>query len=293
MITDLWNNFRTYFTKGWAAFCAVIVFLTGLIGGSNITNSPEVKLVSTDKIVLEKSLCSSQGITTDGEFYYTSGAMAAVGINGLAKWTVDGYERVCVNFMAIPSKYVEEYGSNHIGGISYYDGKIYASVEDKSDSHPMVLVYDAETLKYTGTAYELSKELLPTGIPWCAVDAENGYLYASQFRDIDYILAFNLDDMSFSHKIMLSQRVTRIQGCEVYNGKLYMSYDAKDSADEEVLSADVRTGEVATVFTRHVSQVDNEAEGITVYPMKDGSLYHILDYDKTVAVNVRHYAPEV
>ena len=33
----------------------------------------------------------------------------------------------------------------------------------------------------------------------------------------------------------------------------------------------------------------NEAEGVTVYPMEDGSLIHVLDYDKTIGVYIRHY----
>jgi hypothetical protein len=34
----------------------------------------------------------------------------------------------------------------------------------------------------------------------------------------------------------------------------------------------------------------NEAEDITVYPMADGTLIHVLDYNKTIGVYLRHYA---
>ena len=106
------------------------------------------------------------------------------------------------------------------------------------------------------------------------------------------ISAYNLEDMSFSHKIELSEPIDRIQGAEVYNGKMYMSYDVKNSATEEVLTVDVKTGKVEKLFERTVSGRDHEAEGLTVYPMADGSLIHIADYDKLISVNIRHYTLE-
>ena len=54
--------------------------------------------------------------------------------------------------------------------------------------------------------------------------------------------------------------------------------------------ADISTGEVSELCTRSLpAMAGNEAEGLTIYPMEDGSLFHILDYDKTVGVYVRHY----
>ena len=125
---------------------------------------------------------------------------------------------------------------------------------------------------------------------YCAVDGENGYLYTSQFHETDCILAYNLDDMTFSHKIMLSEPIDRIQGAEYYDGLLYMSYDVAGSATEKVQTVDVKTGEVETLFERTVSGRDHEAEGLTVYPMDDGSFIHVADYDKLISVTIRHYS---
>ena len=96
--------------------------------------------------------------------------------------------------------------------------------------------------------------------------------------------------MTFSHKIMLSEEITRIQGAEYYDGLLYMSYDVKGSATEKVQTVDVKTGEVKTLFERTVSGRDHEAEGLTVYPMEDGSFVHVSDYDKLITVTIRHYS---
>ncbi len=282
--------FKSLMFPCWSLFSAFIILLSGLINGGDITCSPNAELIRTDKFTLDEALLMSQGITTDGEYYYTAGSIAALDLVGMGKWTVDGFEKVAYDHTAVPKELKEKYGSDHIGGISYYDGKIYAALEDESDTYNLIAIYNAEDLSYTGVYYDLGTEYLDDGIPYCAVDAENGYLYTSPFHETDCILAYNLKDMTFSHKIVLSEPVDRIQGAEYYNGLLYMSYDVKGSATEQVQTVDVKTGEVKLLFERTVSGRDHEAEGLTVYPMADGSLIHIADYDKLISVNIRHYS---
>ncbi len=274
----------------WAIISSLVILISGVINGGNITSSPNVELVKTDQFTLDEALLMSQGITTDGEYFYTSGSIAALDLVGMAKWTADGFEKVISTHSAIPNEIKEKYNSDHIGGISYYDGKIYAATEDETDTYNLILIYDAETLEFTGEYYDLGTEYLDDGIPYCAIDSENGYLYTSQFHETDCILAYNIDDMTFSHKIILSEPVDRIQGAEYYDGLLYMSYDVSGTATEKVQTVDVKTGEVKTLFERTVSGRDNEAEGLTVYPMEDGSFIHISDYDKLISVNIRHYS---
>ncbi len=284
------ESIKSILYPGWALFSAFVIFISGIINAGEITCSPNAELVETNQFTLDEALLMSQGITTDGEYYYTAGSIAAVDLVGMAKWTVDGFEKVAYNHFAIPREIKKKYNSDHIGGISYYDGKIYAATEDETDTYNLILIYDAETLEYTGEYYDLGTEYLDDGIPYCAVDGENGYLYTSPFHETDYVLAYNLDDMSFSHKIMLSEPIDRIQGAEYYNGLLYMSYDVGGSATEKVQTLDVKTGKVETLFERTVSGRDHEAEGLTVYPMEDGSFIHIADYDKLISVSIRHYS---
>lgn len=274
----------------WALVGSVVILLSGVINGGDITCSPNAELIRTEQFTLDEALLMSQGITTDGEYFYTSGSIAALDLVGMAKWTADDFEKVIYNHSAIPKEIKEKYNSDHIGGISYYNGKIYAATEDDTDTNNLILIFDAETLEFTGEYYDLGTEYLDDGIPYCAVDGENGYLYTSQFHETDCILAYNLDDMTFSHKIMLSEPVDRIQGAEYYDGLLYMSYDVEDSATEKVQTVDVKTGKVKTLFERTVSGRDHEAEGLTVYPMEDGSFIHIADYDKLISVSIRHYS---
>ena len=113
--------------------------------------------------------------------------------------------------------------------------------------------------------------------------------YNPPFNEVDYIVACDLETMEFSHIIELSETVYRIQGGEVYEGLLYLSNDDESNSDK-IYTVDISTGEVKRLCTRTLpAAAGNEAEGLTVYPMEDGSLIHVLDYDKTIGVYVRHY----
>lgn len=272
----------------WSILLTICMVLTGIMDMGTPKSTKEVELVKEEKMVLDAAMYAGQGITTDGEYFYTSGSLTALGVAGLAKWDIETLEQLQVNPKAIPEECREKYESDHIGGISYYDGKIYASVENEPEDYSLIITYDAATLQPMDM-YEMPNEYLPDGIPWCAVDADNGYLYCSPFSDVNYIVACDLETMEFSHLIELSEEITRIQGGEVYEGVLYLSHD-DESNDDRVLMVDISTGKVSELCTRSLPGLaGNEAEGLTIYPMEDGSLIHILDYDKTVGVYVRHY----
>ena len=269
---------------------SICMLLTGFLDSGTPKSSTNVELVREDKLVFTDAMYSGQGVTTDSEYYYTSGSLTALGVAGLAKWDADTMECVLTNGDAIPADYKEWYDCDHIGGISYYNGKIYAAVENKPEDFPLVMTYDCETLELIDIFVVEPAELLPDGIPWCAVDAQNGLLYCSPFHDVESVLAFDLETMEFSHEIKLSRMVSRIQGGEVYDGILYLSYDAECSNTDQILAVDLSNGNVEKLCSRTVpSMAGNEAEGVTIYPMEDGSLIHVLDYDKTVGVYLRHY----
>ena len=137
----------------------------------------------------------------------------------------------------------------------------------------------------------MSSEYLADGIPWCAIDRENGYLYTSQFHNVGEILQYDLETMTFLCAIPFEEKLDRIQGGSVYNGMLYLSYDAANSTQEQIIAVDPNTGSVRVEFTRYCPNYDNEAEDVCVYPMEDGSLFHVVDYDKLINANVSHYKP--
>lgn len=272
-------------------FVSLSLILTYIFGFGTISTSDGYELVRKEKLNSLVSLYSAQGICCDGEYFYCSGAISALDFTGLAKYDLDMHCKK-LNTLAVPREFTEKYGSDHIGGIDCADGIIYASVEGKLDDvykYNFILLFDCETLGYTGTYYDLSSEHLTDGIPWCAIDADEGVLYTSQYNNANEILKYRISDMTLLGTIPLAETVNRIQGGSVYEGNIYLSYDVAHSTDEQILKVNPADGSVSVEMTRHLPNYDNEAEDICFCPLKDGTLIHTLDYDKLLNSNVMHY----
>lgn len=232
--------------------------------------SPDAEIVDKYQYVLLDYNMSSQGVTNDGEYFYLSGN------KNLSKASMETGEICRVTSNAIP-KELQDKGCNHIGGLSYYNGKIYAAVEDGPDYlNSFIVLYDAETLEYTGTYYELPHELHFEGVPWCAVDVERNYLYTAEWSNATVLNVFDLDTLELVKTVPLSEPIDRIQGAEMFDGKLYMSCDELNDM-KRIFSLDVETGKVEVVFARNIGE-GFEAEGMTVYADDDGKpVFCVLD----------------
>ena len=274
--------------RAWAILTAFLTLFTGVAQGTP-KKTEGVELLNEKQYVLDDAYIVGQGLAGDEDYFYTSGAMSAVYMAGIGKIDRKTGEFVKKNMFALSSEFTSK-GYDHIGGIAYYDGKIYAPVEDKEEKYPLVLIYDADTLEYTGTYYDCTVEYLDDGIPWCAVDGDRGYLYTSTFHDAGEIVAYHLEDMSFSHIIKLSENVDRIQAGSYLDGKLYLNLDPNnDEKTKDVFSVDVESGKVEKVFSRNTAGFKTETEGLYA-EKKDGELhFFIADYDKTVAIFMREY----
>ncbi|MBP9988762.1 MAG: hypothetical protein KBT46_04610 [Ruminococcus sp.] len=288
MITAL-NIFKSVFCKVFAGLLALIMtFSNGLNG---IFNGNIYPYQSDSKVIGIESLNRSQGVTTDGTAWYFSGKKAIV------KIAFDNTTIIAANYNAITDEFKEKYGSAHIGGISYYNGMIYAPLEDsKKWEHPIVALYDAQTLKYTGICKELPTELLTRGVPWVAVDGERNLLYCSHSKSVEKLLCFDLDTLEYVKSIEIETPVSAIQGGEVYNGLLYVGTNDSTRA---VYTINPDNGKVEKLFDRIMYQpklIDNfggEGEDLTVYPMEDGTLIHALDIGTLfIDSNLRHYVWE-
>lgn len=267
-----------------------ILLLTFLFS-ANAKSTETARLVSTDTFVLDNALIMGQGITTDGEYYYTSGSIAAINLTFLGKYTVDGMDFVDKKINPLP-EICEKRGNNHIGGISYYNGKLYAPVEGGEEVFACIVVFDAETLEATGEVYDLPNENYEDGVPWCAVDAETGYLYASKWKNTKTIYVYDVNnEMALVKEINLDSTITRIQGGEFCNGTLYLSQDTKDSGKmRNILKVYVESGKVEIAAERNVGSENYEAEGVTFTYTDDGVVMHVLDYNRTIGVFVNHYS---
>ncbi len=268
-----------------AAFMTFLSVLTlGIDALSADKRHPEV---SKDNVLLIGAAERSQGITTDGKYYYFSSKW------GLTKSELDGKTRVKSNLLAIPKKLKDEYGLAHIGGISYSkaDNCIYAGLEDsKVWEYPVVAVYDADTLNFTGRYYILDKAMHTRGLPWVAVDNDRGLLITlDHSKKANELIFYDIaDNMKYVGSVKLSETVRSIQGAEMYRGMLYA---ATNDDTQAVYKIDPKSGEVSKYFDRNLTK-GSEGEGITVLETADGAVFHAIDMGPLfINAFIRHYAP--
>lgn len=268
-----------------AAFMTFLSVLTlGIDALSAGKRHPEV---SKDNVLLIGAAERSQGITTDAKYYYFSSKW------GLTKSELDGKTRVKSNPLAIPKELKDEYGLAHIGGISYSkaDNCIYAGLEDsKVWEYPVVAVYDADTLKFTGRYYILDKALHTRGLPWVAVDNDRGLLITlDHSKKANELIFYDIaDNMKYVGSVKLSETVRSIQGAEMYGGMLYA---ATNDDTQAVYKINPKSGEVSKYFDRNLTK-GSEGEGITVLETADGAVFHAIDMGPLfINAFIRHYAP--
>lgn len=270
------------------SLAAFMTFLSALTLGIDALSAgkrhPEV---SKDNVLLIGAAERSQGITTDGKYYYFSSKW------GLTKSELDGKTRVKSNPLAIPKKLKDEYGLAHIGGISYSkaDNCIYAGLEDsKVWEYPVVAVYNADTLKFTGRYYILDKALHTRGLPWVAVDNDRGLLITlDHSKKANELIFYDIaDNMKYVGSVKLSETVRSIQGAEMYGGMLYA---ATNDDTQAVYKIDPKSGDVSKYFDRNLTK-GSEGEGITVLETADGAVFHAIDMGPLfINAFIRHYAP--
>lgn len=260
------------------SFLMAIVFmpLSGLTYGIDAINSGKRNECSLVNIVGVGAYFRSQGIACDGECFYFSSKTTII------KTEDDAKTLTAVNYSAITDELSDEYGIKHIGGISYYDGKIYAGMEDsKVWDYPIVGVFDAETLQMTDY-YIMDSEVITRGMPWVTVDNETGYLWCMDHsKKPTKLLCYDVnDEMSFVCEVPLSESVPSVQGAEFYNGTLYVATNDDTGA---IYTIDTSTGEAVKFLDRNL--VGGEGEGMT-FIERDGQAKLVAIDMGTIFVNV-------
>lgn len=243
--------------------------------------------------VMAEALAMGQGITTDGAYFYTAGAATGLHVTYLGKIEIATMTMTDKRLNPLPDV-CKARGNNHIGGVSFYDGKIYASVEGGDVCRACVVVFDPETLTPTGDVYDLPNDDFDDGVPWLAVDPDSGYLYASQWSHADTVYVFDVND---GMRLVRSFRpggigeLDRIQGGEFFGGALYLSQDSRDNGTRKrLLRLDTETGEVTVAAERDVNGSRIESEGMTFLSENGVPSLYVLDYNKAVGVFLRKYA---
>ena len=199
----------------------------------------------------------SQGITSDGETLYFSSKTTLIRTESDAKTLINA------NYFAIPDE-LKELGIKHIGGLSFYNGFIYAGLEDsKVWDYPIIGVFDAETLELVDY-YIMDADTITRGLPWVCVNAENGYLYCTDHsKNPTKLLVYDTaNEMGFVKEIALESSPYAIQGAEFFKGNLYA---ATNDDTQAIYKITPETGNVEKYLDRNLTS-GSEGEGMTFIP---------------------------
>lgn len=242
-------------------FAVVLIPFSILTHGIDLISAGERTDESKTNVVGIGAYFRSQGLTTDGETLYFSSKTTLIRTESDAKTLVNA------NYFAIPDE-LKELGIKHIGGLSYYNGYIYAGLEDsKVWDYPIIGVYDADTLELV-EYYVMDNEMITRGMPWVCVNPENGYLYCTDHsKDPTKLLVYDTaDKMSFVKEVALEESPYAIQGAEFFDGILYA---ATNDDTQAVYKITPETGKVEKYLDRNLTS-GSEGEGMT-FMVKDGT----------------------
>lgn len=242
-------------------FALVLSVLTMTTDGiDRLSQSRRTDIVSTNIVGID-AYFHSQGITTDGQTLFFSSKTTLIQTEDDAKTVLNA------NYRAIPDELSDKYEIQHIGGLSYYNGYIYAGLEDsKQWNYPIAGVYDAKTLELVAY-YILDAKQVTRGLPWVCVNPENGLLYCCDHsKQPTKLLVYDTaDGMRFIGEIPLSETVEAIQGAEFFGGYIVAATNDETQAIYKINPVD---GSVEKLLDRNLTKF-SEGEGMTVM-MKDG-----------------------
>lgn len=233
-------------------------------------------MTGVDRFNLAQALQRSQGIVMDT----ATNALLFSWQFGLQRTTPAPAYTVLVNEpVAIPTV-LRQQGSDHIGCLDYDAGLLYAPIEDGDEvAPPVIALFDAQTLAFTGNYFPLPRELQAEGVPWVAVDPARGLAYAAPWNPTPALNIYDLDTFAYIGSLPLSVTLGRIQGAKVFNGALYA---AADDSYHTVYRIDLASGEVMELF--HLLDLPGvdpddpwlETEGLAFYPANDGAEMHVI-----------------
>lgn len=235
-------------------FAIVLIPFSVLTHGIDFISAGERTDAEKTNVVGIGAYFRSQGITSDGKTLYFSSKTTLIHTEDDAKTLVNA------NYFAIPDE-LKELGIKHIGGLSYYNGLIYAGLEDsKVWDYPIIGVFDAESLELVDY-YIMDDEVITRGLPWVCVDAVTGYLYCTDHsKNPTKLLVYDTaNKMNFIEEIPLESSPYAIQGAEFSGGTLYAATNDDTQAIYKIYP---ETGEVEKYLDRNLTS-GSEGEGMT------------------------------
>ena len=242
-------------------FAVILIPFSALTHGIDLISAGERTDEAKTNVVGIGAYFRSQGITTDGETLYFSSKTTLIRTEDDAKTLVNA------NYFAIPDE-LKDLGIKHIGGLSYYNGFIYAGLEDsKVWDYPIVGIYDANTLELV-EYYIMDADMITRGLPWVSVNPENGFLYCTDHsKNPTKLLVYDTaNKMSFVKEIPLKSSPYAIQGAEFHDGNLYA---ATNDDTQAIYKINPETGVAEKYLDRNLTS-GSEGEGMT-FMIKDSA----------------------
>ena len=220
----------------------------------------------------------SQGLTTDGTSWYFSWTL------GLEKTDLD-YTTEVSRVTAIPPE-LSQLGDKHIGDIDYWNGTLYAPLEDTGPYvQPHIALYDPATLTATGQFYAMPTTLLTDGVPWVAVDGPRGVLYVAVWDPTLAIFVFDLatrDVQPVDSAASAARRASRVPRCS--RARCTCPPTTRRRTSSRSTSTPARSSRCSHSI-RHF-----EEEGLAFLARPDGSLLHTLNVFSTgLGTELRHH----
>jgi hypothetical protein len=238
----------------------LIVFL--ILFSTNISFAQESWTITSQRHYnFLGSLLRSQGVTTDnqGHFWFSSKL-------SLIKTNSQGGVTARADGLAIPYSLLKN-GTDHIGDISYYNGKIIAPMEDgKKYLHPHIGIFNAKTFAFE-KKFALPWEQQKDGVPWVAVDPTRAQIYSSEYSDMNKINVYDIQTLQPLGFIQSSRTLHSVQGGKYHNGYLYLTANGETSGFS-IYRMGLDDGQVIEV-AKFPDNLD-EVEGLTFVTDKNG-----------------------
>ena len=212
-----------------------------------------------------------QGVTHDDNFWYISSDHAhESGIHTHRKRVY----RLSLSHVVDGHVDVADSGSEHLGAIDYYKGRIYCAMERPVQ----ILIIDTPPFTEWKRAALVGEENGPApqdSCPWCAINPWNGLLYSSNnghhAPGEDTLRAYRFDKPSsrFMHvptaDIVLSEKIRKIQGAVFSkNGHALLASDHSN----DIRCYSVLNGQFlgrAAIRENDSFFVQEEVEGLTIW----------------------------
>ena len=280
------------------------------------------RLTKTDTFTLPAGYLRSQGVTWDGTNWIFSwqGGISRTddSYTTMAAGTIPAQEVLANHPTVNPANQNNDAAGDHIGDIDVHNGLVYVPVEEGGENAQVIRVnnpdyqrayialFDAKTMQYTNTMYQLPLALQAAGVPWVAVDPTTSDVYTDEWdMPHDRINVFDAT-MHFKRFINLKYpaslgkgfHLNRVQGAKVLGTTMYAT---RNDDKQTVFAIDLLTGKVTKLFAVNSTDPETEMEGLAIRPMADGSLLHTLTlYDADLSTsgdqrNIRnefqHWAP--